>query len=172
MPNWCNNHFSINGPKDKIKELWDRMKDAENPTGLLEAMVPIGEWEYGKASEAWGTKWDVDTDGIEYSESSTGGTACISGYFDSAWGPPITAFATYADQNTDVEADLMYFEPGMSFTGQWTNEAGDDYFDIDPEDFSNIPEDLMEEFDIESWYEDEEDEEVDADDFAEESRES
>lgn len=154
MPNWCENHFSISGPKDKIEALFNASVEKG---GLLEAMVPIGEWDYSTASETWGTKWDVQPD-AEYSESQDGSEASITGSFDSAWAPPIAAFEAYSKENTDVVAELSYFEPGMCFTGRWSLPHGDESYIIEPTDLTQIPEDLVEEFSIDEYYEDEENE--------------
>ena len=53
MPNWCSNHLEINGPKEKIKDLFDV---AKNSDGLLETMAPIGKWDYNDAVTD-GTHW-------------------------------------------------------------------------------------------------------------------
>ena len=54
MPNWCNNSITITGPAAKITALWERMQIG---AGVLEAMVPIGEWNYDTSVQKWGTKW-------------------------------------------------------------------------------------------------------------------
>jgi len=152
MPNWCTNNVSISGPKEKIAELWNKAKS--NDSGLLEAMVPIGEWQYGLATETWGTKWDVNLEGLEYEES--GDEASIMGFFESAWSPPLDAFKKFCTENTDISANLTFFEPGMAFVGQWdSNSMEEESYEIDPENLDEIPSDLREEFDIDSWYESE-----------------
>lgn len=118
MPNWANNNISINGPKELIETVWNKATDNENQ--LLEAMVPIGEWDYGEAVAAWGTKWDVSTEGLEFTDNGDG-TAEISGYFDSAWAPPIDAMQTFIENNDEVSITLYYEEPGMDFCGVWDN---------------------------------------------------
>jgi hypothetical protein len=143
MPNWCNNSVSITGPKDKIKVLWEAaQKPEEQGGGLLQAMHPMPEfktdggdvmpnWWNWRVSN-WGTKWEVSAEGLEYSED--GDTATITGWFDSAWAPPVTAFEVYSEVNPDVVARLSYHEPGMCFVGTWTSELGDEcheYSDCD-----------------------------------------
>jgi hypothetical protein len=150
MPNWCSNNVTISGPKEKISELWNKAKS--NESGLLEAMVPIGEWEYGKASETWGTKWDINLEGLEYEEADDG-TACIGGWFESAWSPPLAAFQKYCAENADIDADLSFFEPGVGFVGEWNSTTlEEEVYDIDPENLDEIPLALREEFDLENWY--------------------
>jgi hypothetical protein len=41
--------------------------------------------------------------------ASTDGTATLSGYFESAWSPPINALNTYLGSNPDCEGDLYYY---------------------------------------------------------------
>ena len=162
MPNWCSNNFSITGNVESIKELWDTAQTAgpDGDFGLLNAIAPIGDWDYGTAVDTWGTKWDVSDEGLEYTDNGDG-TASISGWFDSAWAPPIAAYEQLAADFDSCYIEASYFEPGCAFVGEWSSESGDACYDIDPEDFSNIPEHLMEDFAVASWYETEEELELD-----------
>jgi hypothetical protein len=126
MPNWCSNSITIEGPADKIRALWAAAQS--NESGLLEAMVPQGEWDYDRAVAAWGTKWDISLEGLDFVDNGEG-RAMITGWADSAWSPPIDAFQTYANANEDVYLELKYFEPGMSFIGVWDSEGGDAYWE-------------------------------------------
>jgi hypothetical protein len=144
MPNWCSNVISINGPQPVIANLWEKVQ-AEG-SGLLNALVPmpnntfmgnLGEEERKMCEEQgipnwydwsvtnWGTKWDVDPEGLEFADHGDG-TAEILGHFESAWSPPIEAVAAYQERmltelGIDTDIDLMYYEPGMAFAGQWLN---------------------------------------------------
>lgn len=162
MPNWNSNSITIKGPVDKIRALWDAAQPAEGKDGsLLEAMVPIGDWDYGTAVESWGTKWDISLEGLEFTDLGDG-TATIEGWADSAWSPPIEAFATYCGNNDDVTAQLDYFEPGMAFVGRWTDTDGEQtYEDVGALLETTADEDpvlyeLMEDFGVHGWYEEEE----------------
>jgi hypothetical protein len=171
MPNWCNNSIEIEGPVEKIAALW-LLAHRFTPTvegALLNAMVPIGDWDYDRAVQAWGTKWDIDMQGLEFVDNEQG-RARITGWFDSAWSPPLDAFQTYALANEDVYLELKYFEPGMSFTGVWDSEGGDAYW----EDVGSLLDttaeedavlyDLLEHFNIWDWFaEEEENLEIDLD---------
>ena len=143
MPNWCNNTITIQGPTDTLKPLWDEAQK----TGLLQAMKPMpkeledttspapqeGEpqplvdgfdnWYDWRVSN-WGTKWDVDTDGLEYTDNGDG-TAVISGYFESAWSPPIDAYQTFCDDMDNCSLDAYYDEGGMDFAGHWYDGVDD-----------------------------------------------
>jgi hypothetical protein len=177
MPNWNANTITIEGPADKIRELWARAQrghqyvnaatgETEETSGLLEAMVPIGEWDYDRAVATWGTKWDIDLTGLELTEGDNG-RAQISGHADSAWSPPVEAFQAYANLNEDVYLELKYFEPGMSFIGVWDSEGGNAYWEdvytlvqskADEED--TVLAELFEEFNVWDCYDWEEDEEI------------
>ena len=104
----------LEGPAEKINQVWENAKQIE---GLLEAMVPLGEWEYNKATAVWGTKWDVDVTDLYYSESPDGKVGVIAGGFDSAWAPPTEAFDSYLDENPDCTAELLFYEGGNDFCG-------------------------------------------------------
>lgn len=156
MPNWCNNSITITGPKDTIADLWTRAKTAQDGDfGLLQAMVPMPEalrgttsptpqegqanykgeqptvdgatnW-YDWAVNNWGTKWDVSDEGLEY-EDTEDGYATISGWFDSAWAPPVQAYNTYLEQNREVSLVSFYEEGGMDFAGHY-EDGNDDYME-------------------------------------------
>jgi len=129
MPNWCNNSFAITGNTESIRELWEAAQTAnDGEFGLLNAIAPIGEWDYGKAVDTWGTKWDVSDEGLEFIDHEDG-TASISGWFDSAWAPPIAAYEQLAADFDSCVIECSYYEPGMDFGGFWSSENGDEEFD-------------------------------------------
>ena len=169
MPNWCSNSITISGPAETISQLWEDAKTANNGEfGLLEAMAPIGEWDYGTAVETWGTKWDISDEGLEFVDNGDG-TAEITGYFDSAWAPPIEAYNRFLDDMSNCSIDASYHEPGMDFAGFYV-DGDDDYLENLHEEFK-LPEDersdlynrLDEEYNLsenyDMWEEDEEMEE-------------
>jgi hypothetical protein len=158
MPNWCNNNIEITGPADKILALWTAAQAEDG--GLLNAMVPmpveLGDTKKGTGDELqtekydgftnwydwsvarWGTKWDVDLEGIEYTDNGDG-TASISGYFDSAWAPPIEAYNRFLEANEDCSLNASYYEMGCDFAGLYDN--GDDEYLEDLQDEYKLPED-------------------------------
>jgi hypothetical protein len=149
MPNWCSNNFRIVGSTESLKPLWEQIDREEK---FLEVIKPIGEWDYGNAVEAWGTKWDVNTEGMEFTDNGDG-TAEISGFFDSAWAPPVEAFQTLSEDLDSCYLELGYFEPGMGFVGQWDSEGTDDHYTIDPEaEDMGIPAYLEEEWQVSDWF--------------------
>ena len=139
MPNWCSNHIVIEGPTDKVEAVWSIANDPSND-GLLEAMVPLGKWNYDKATSEWGTKWDINmTDANLELEQINDTTSSIVGYFESAWGPPSEACFTYMQNNPDVDIHLSFYEPGNDFcgtldTGEMSiNDQPRSYWETDPE---------------------------------------
>ena len=146
MPNWCNNTLSIQGPTKTLKPLWEETKKE----GLLQAMKPMPKeledttspsssankpqpmiegfdnW-YDWRVQNWGTKWDVDHEGLEYTDNGDG-TASIVGWFDSAWGPPTEAFNTFCDDNDNCSLESFYEEGGMDFAGHYC-DGYDDYLE-------------------------------------------
>jgi len=145
MPNWCNNTITIQGPTDTVKPLWDEAKK----TGLLNAMKPMPKaledttspcppdkeqplvdgydnW-YDWRVANWGCKWDVDADNLEYTDNGDG-TAVISGWFDSPWGPPIEAYNSFLDDMDNCSLEAFYEEGGMDFAGHYDNGA-DNFLD-------------------------------------------
>jgi hypothetical protein len=175
MPNWCNNSITITGPAEKIAALWTQASTAGEGAALLNALRPMpaelleGEAWYGWRVAHWGTKWDIDMQGLEFVDNEQG-RACITGWFDSAWSPPVDAFQAYSNANPDVMMELKYFEPGMAFVGVWDSEGGDAYWE-DVGSLLNTTEEedavlfeLLEYFDVASWFEtDEENLEIDLD---------
>lgn len=148
MPNWCNNTLRITGPKAKIESLWQSARSGDD-FGLLQAMVPMpkalhdttspcepddvlqekygaSNW-YDWAVHNWGTKWDISDEGLEY-EDTEDGYATISGWFDSAWAPPIEAYNKFLEENADCSLESFYEEGGMDFAGHYDNGA-DDFLD-------------------------------------------
>ena len=130
MPNWCSNNFSITGNTESIKDLWEAAQTAgpDGGFGLLNAIAPIGDWDYGTAVDTWGTKWDVSDEGLEYTDHGDG-TASISGWFDSAWAPPIGAYEQLAADFDSCIIEASYYEPGMDFAGFWSSENGEEHLD-------------------------------------------
>ena len=146
MPNWCNNSISIQGSTETIKTLWEEAN--REGSGLLNAMKPMPKeledttsptpddkvqpkvdghdnW-YSWRVENWGTKWDIDPkEGLEFTDNGDG-TAQISGWFESAWAPPIEAYNTFVEDMDGCSLTADYHEPGMDFAGFYDN--GDDEY--------------------------------------------
>jgi hypothetical protein len=139
MPNWCNNTITLTGPKEKITAIYAKAKKDD---ALLQQLKPMPEALDGTTSPApkegkvqplvdgfdnwydwrvqnWGTKWDVDMEGLELSDDGT----TITGWFDSAWSPPIHAYEYFLTDNEDCSIKSYYYEGGMDFGGLWEDFA-------------------------------------------------
>jgi len=187
MPNWCNNNISISGPVETIRQLWEDANLEGEAGGLLNAMVPMPEelrettkgsgdelqiekydgftnW-YDWSVARWGTKWDVSTEGLEFTDNGDG-TAMIEGWFESAWAPPIEAYNRFLDDMDNCSLEASYHEPGMDFAGFYTN-GEDEYmenlheeFTLPEEERSDLYKRLDDEYNLsenyDMWEEDEE----------------
>lgn len=145
MPNWCVNSVVLShNDSAKIQAL----KDSLNKDIFFDYILPLGEWEYNKAINTWGTKWEAhDLSWVQF--ESTKNQIEIS--FESAWCPPEEVYKAMVADGWTVEA--YFFEPGMGFVGKYgTDPDGlyEDYYDMD----SPIPAELVEMFNIQDMYED------------------
>jgi len=175
MPNWCCATVEISATEKEIKRLKKAVKDGnkEKATkGLLNALVPQPVFEddqewYGWNIENWGCKWEIGN--VNFNDETK---TSLSLGFDTAWGPSLQAFQTWAEEDPDTrEFIYKYYEPGMAFLGTATYQDGDfceDYvsYQDDPERYKEIARD---EWGDEPWDEEEEsdydtDEEVEDDD--------
>jgi len=152
MPNWCNNTLEL---AHKDPAMLIRARDAFNRQELLSEFIPVpeslhivagcvgdpdeqakleadtarnlevhgyGNW-YDYQVNEWGTKWDVGAEGYEV-EIENGG---LTMSFDSAWSPPLEAYAKLEALGFEVRA--YYYESGMCFAGVW-EDGCDDFYDI------------------------------------------
>ena len=149
MPNWCNNTITLTGPKEKISAIYAKAKE---DNALLQQLKPMPAALEGTTSPApkegkvqplvdgfdnwydwrvqnWGSKWDVDADYLELSDDGT----TITGWFDSAWAPPIHAYEYFLTDNEDCSIKSYYYEGGMDFAGLWEDFAD---AEVNPSDFT------------------------------------
>lgn len=140
MPNWCCNKVTF---RHEDSTLIDKISEAFKSENLFETFVPLGEWDYDKAIDKWGTKWEVDGTQIRVSPYE------IVLNFNSAWAPPTEFYTEMENQGFDVSA--LWFEPGMMFWGEYSSLYGveeSEYSSLD-----DLPGYVVEEFGIEEWEE-------------------
>ena len=134
MPNWCDNNVLIKGPISKIAPMWKVIQEQDDDNGLLNQLVPMPDDEkdnwYNWHCDHWGTKWEIDAEGLDYDEDEESGMATISGWFQSAWSPPIKAYDTFLAQNEDCEITADYREEGCDFAGIYDNGDDKDIFGV------------------------------------------
>lgn len=131
MPNWCENGATLLHPDPAMLE---RVRTAFQRERLFQEFVPLAEGlegaEYCAAgTEQWGTKWDANCYDID---DRDGGVFLI---FDTAWTPPIQFYEKLVEMGFSVTG--YYFEPGCGFCGRFTNDLGDEYFELD-EDYEIV----------------------------------
>jgi hypothetical protein len=163
MPNWCANNAEFNNDdvaevaklEAHLKFLDEKKSDDNIELGLFGYFVPRPDdqeenW-YGWNVENWGTKWEASIYSWEKLNDN-----CIRINFDTAWSPP-TAFYEFLAGETEWYVTATYWEPGMGFVG--SNIAGDDeyYQYSNAEEVEDIPEELIEEYNLREQFEDEED---------------
>jgi hypothetical protein len=163
MPNWCSNSITITSNKDNIdkfeaflnekngKEWFDfflpcpeelRNVDSPNETkntdALLEKYGHV-DW-YSWSVENWGTKWNCDSQDWNRDGDS------ISFWFDSAWAPPTNLYEKIFGEGYEVEA--YYLEEGMQFVGKFS-DGSDEYYEYsDSESLNDIPEDIVDNWNL------------------------
>jgi hypothetical protein len=176
MPNWCLNNATLQhddpaaideflraySSRDTMAHYLPSPRDPSDPDKLL------GEDEHAPSPEElmrtladptanppqhwyawhlvrWGTKWDVGGPD-SYSNRLSPNKLVVS--FDSAWSPPVPFYEHIVSLGFKVKAS--YWEPGMSFCGRWIDGVEQHY----DGGLSNFPEDLIEEFNMREFYED------------------
>ncbi len=144
MPNWAQNTLKITTTDVNFIE---QAVAAYKNNSLLNFLVPIGEWDYNLAVERWGVKWDVEGLCDPVIEGDT-----VTFIFDSAWAPPIAVYDSLVNRGYGVEA--FYLEEGMSYCGVY-RDGYDECTEYSS--YDEIPEEIVEHFDIEEieeWSED------------------
>lgn len=159
MPNWCSNNVVL---RHEDPSMISRAVSAINKGEFfMEFIKPPTDIDYNSEwydwnVNNWGSKWDVG--GEDTVEEFNEGDTEVSLYFQSAWSPPIQAYSKLEELGFNVQA--YYWEVGLQFCGKYS-EGNDDYYDINPEDCDNtpewielnIPQDIIEEFNLVEEYE-------------------
>ena len=151
MPNWCNNNLTLEHDDPvMIKRAYDALerqeflsefipvpedlqivagrlgdgdeqKELERKTAENVAKYGYGNW-YDYCVGEWGTKWDVGDQGC--SDIHPDGQMLHTS-FDSAWSPPVNAYAKLEALGFRVNA--MFYESGMAFAGTYSDGNCDDF---------------------------------------------
>lgn len=141
MPNWCYNNLTLTHEDSSMIE---RAEKAFIDSRLLSEFIPNDGspdlWCEHNVSN-WGTKWDISGDegSCDREDANT-----VSMSFDSAWSPPVIAYAKLENMGFTVRAN--YYEPGMAFAGIY-KDGFDDYYDYSKmtsdEIEQQLPQDLL-----------------------------
>ena len=187
MPNWCNNTIVVSDvDEERIDEFEKFLNDNDGknwfdffapcPKELLEVGdVSFHEKEnevllekYGHADwyswsvANWGCKWNCDANDWERDGNS------ISFWFDSPWGPPIELYKIMYSEGYDIDAHFL--EEGMCFVGRFVEGEDESYSYSDLDSLDDIPESLVENWNLRGMLEDQmewnsEDEDVEDEHF-------
>ena len=154
MPNWCNNTFNVEGDKETIDK-FETYLDEKNGKDWFNFFAPTpvelkedGWYEWNVSN--WGCKWNCDAQDW----SRDGNT--ISFWFDSPWGPPVELYYKIEQAGLTVKAE--YMEEGMRFVGEFVDGSDETYEYQDVEDLDNIPDNLVENWNLHDQFENWEDE--------------
>ena len=154
MPNWCNNTFNVEGDKETIDK-FETYLDEKNGKDWFDFFAPTpvelkedGWYEWNVSN--WGCKWNCDAQDW----SRDGNT--ISFWFDSPWGPPVELYYKIEQAGLTVKAE--YMEEGMRFVGEFVGGSDETYEYQDVEDLDNIPDNLVENWNLHDQFENWEDE--------------
>ena len=154
MPNWCNNTFNVEGDKETIDK-FETYLDEKNGKDWFDFFAPTpvelkedGWYEWNVSN--WGCKWNCDA------QDWTRDGNTISFWFDSPWGPPVELYYKIEQAGLTVKAE--YMEEGMRFVGEFVNGSDETYEYQDVEDLDNIPDNLVENWNLHDQFENWEDE--------------
>jgi hypothetical protein len=150
MPNWCNNHFTISHSDPMMLE---KMVQASIAEKLGETFVPIPDSVRDNSRDFcvdnWGTKWDFGC-----KEISTFGDDIYSGYFDTAWAPPVEWYIAMSEIGFRIEAH--WHEGGYGFAGSFIDGEVTEYNNLDCDSFKELPWEFDELFGLHEQYQPEE----------------
>jgi len=149
MPNWCDNTVTITGTQEKIAEIRSAVSryldecygesDTITGKGFLTYCLPEPDYtkvpvketypKEGETNEAairtdswwdwrvqnWGTKWEVEAQIVNADDD----LQLIRLIFNSAWSPPVKAYAALFKQEGITSVSALYYEPSMDFAGSF-----------------------------------------------------
>ncbi len=161
MPNWCNNTIEIRGEPAKMREFVEFL-EKNSGKDWFDFFHPVPESEkdnwYSWSVENWGCKWNCDAQDWSLDESDEE-EFCVSFWFDSPWGPPLELYdKMYAD---DIRVWSTFHEEGMGFVGGYDDGFRETYEYSDSESLDDVPEHLIEEWNLRELVEDRENDEDD-----------
>jgi hypothetical protein len=154
MPNWCSNSFEVTASKEKI-DAFEKFLEVNNGKEWFNYFAPTpkdleeGGW-YEWNVENWGCKWNCDA------QDWTREGDTISFWFDSPWSPPTQLYNKIQEEGFVVKAE--YLEEGMGFVGEYIDGVEETYEFEDESDLDEIPEHLVENWNLRDRFEDWDDE--------------
>lgn len=144
MPNWCMNSVTVKGDKESVDK-FESFLISKDGKDWFDFFAPKpddlgdGEW-YNWNLENFGCKWNCDAQDWDREGNA------ISFWFDSPWSPPIELYHKIVEQGLEVEAE--YCEEGIGFVGEFVNGIDECYDYSDLDDLDDIPEHLVDRWNL------------------------
>ena len=151
MPNWCSNTIEIEGTKEQINAFVSFL-DEQTGKEWFSFFKPTPpelkeEGWYEWNIENWGTKWNCDAQDWVKVENPNADESSVTFWFDSAWSPP-TALYEFIEATSTLNIKASYNEGGMGFVGEFVDGV-DECFNYESlEDLEDIPEHLVDEWNL------------------------
>ena len=171
MPNWCNNTFKVSASKEQI-DGFEKFLNDNNGKDWFDFFAPcpeelkkVGDVSFHKEPDEslvekygysdwyswsvanWGCKWNCDAQDWNREDDNT-----IGFWFDSPWAPPIELYNKISESDFEVEA--QYHEEGMAFVGEYI-DGDDNYYEYsDLDSLDDIPEHIVENWNLREMLED------------------
>lgn len=86
MPNWVQNDITIKTNNPVLIDLMQTVASQKEEIKLFDTICPIGEWDYDRACNTWGTKWEICNSYADLSIENDDIVLKVSG--DTAWSFP------------------------------------------------------------------------------------
>lgn len=149
MPNWCSNTFKVSGTEEEINSFENFLNEKDGKQWFDFFVKPADEnsddW-YSYNLENYGCKWNCDAQDWQRDGDT------IQFWFDSPWGPPTKLYDLIQEQGMMVDA--QYMEEGMCFVGEYVDGIDETYEFKEPSDLDDIPEHLVEDWNLRDRFED------------------
>jgi hypothetical protein len=104
-----------------------------------------GDW-YSWSVDNWGCKWNCDAQDWTVDDYDDENLS-IKFWFDSPWGPPVALYE-FISQDDSMTIFGNYHEEGMAFVGRYEYGSDESYEYSDLESLDNIPEDIVDEWNL------------------------
>ena len=153
MPNWCSNIIVLRSDEQNVNSFLDYLeknqgKDWFNffrscPFEINENHDDWIEW----ALANWGCKWNCDAENWNLEEEGR----AIAFWFDSPWGPPMELYKYIVSELKGIDkwdVSASFHETGMRYVGEFVEKKEYVYDYSDLKLLKNVPEHLLEEWDL------------------------
>jgi len=152
MSNWCSNAFELIGPTERIRE-FEAFLNSNNGKDWFDFFRPCVEGEDWNSwpIQNWGCRWNCDAQDwqVKFHDQNN---LSIRFWFDSPEEPPIPLYEfIHKDQSLTIFGG--YLNEDLGFVGKFENGFNDYYEYSDAESLNEIPQDVIDEWNLEDLYE-------------------